>query len=329
MSTEIVTAIPTDLANAVAETGLAPDGAATLAAGYAPHFTAFNDARDRASAITDAQPAAARAMRLELRRIRTDADKTRKALKEDALRRGKAIDGVNHVLRYQLIPVEEAMEAIEKAEQRREEARVQELLNLRRAELEPFCDPAHYDLGNMPEPAYVQLLAGAKASKAAALAAEKKAEAERIKAEKAAKKKAVADEAERVRLRAENERLAAEAEKERKAAAAREQKIRDDARRVQDIADAKAEKARAEADRLAQEKAEAERVAAEEAAAVKRAAQKAASAPDRERMAAFAAAVRALPVPVLTSEKGAALTAKMTEAVAAFAARVDDAAAQL
>ena len=95
MTTEIVTQIPAELERAVAETGLAPDGAASLAAGFAPHFIAFRTLAERAESIAPDAPKAARALRLELKAVRVEAEHTRKQLKEDSLRRGKAIDGIN------------------------------------------------------------------------------------------------------------------------------------------------------------------------------------------------------------------------------------------
>ncbi|MTW08914.1 hypothetical protein GM524_13695, partial [Streptococcus pneumoniae] len=67
------------------------------------------------------------------------------------MRRGKAIDGINNLLEYQLVPIEQAMEKIEKAEELREVARVAALKSAREAELSPFADVAFYDLGKMPE----------------------------------------------------------------------------------------------------------------------------------------------------------------------------------
>lgn len=339
-----LTVIPPELTRADLYVGIAEDGVASLQAGFAPHFLAFHACKDEAAAIAADQPKAARALRLKLKAIRVDAEKTRKALKEDSLRRGKAIDGVNALLEYQLVPVEQAMEEIEKAEERREAERKALLKADREGQLRPYCDTTHYNLGEMPEPQFQDLLAGQKAAKAERERLAAEAEAARIAAEKAAAEAAAKAEAERqaemARLRAEREAAAkaqAEAEakvaaqkaaadaklaQERKEAAEREAKAKAEAEAKlaaeraaaeaerQRIA-AEAAKAKAEADRLAA--IEAARVAAEKAKAEAdaKAAKEAAAAPERQKVQAFAAMLRTLQVPALDTEEGRALAARI------------------
>lgn len=364
-----LTTIPPELTKAELYIGLAADNVASLQAGFAPHFHAFRACQDEASAITVDQPKAARALRLKLKEIRVDAEKTRVALKADVLLRGKAIDGIKAVIDYHLIPVEKAMEEIEKAEERREAARKEALKAVRVEELRQYCDTQHYALGEMAEDAYQQLLAGQKAAKAERERLAAEAEAVRIAAEKAAAEAAAKAEAERkaeeARLRAENERLAAEraaaakaqAEAEAKAAAERkaaEAKLAAEraaaaeaARVAQAAADAKLATERAaaaaEAKRLADEaakaKAEADRLAAVEAARVAaekakadaqaKAAREAAAAPEREKMQAFAVMLRCLAVPELQTEAGKALSARIANNLVRLAAVCDDEAAKL
>jgi len=336
MNTQIVQTIPAELEKYVSETGLSADGQASLRDGFAPHFVEFHTVAEAAHHIGDDEPQAARKVRLQLRAIRTGAERTRKEMKADSLRRVKAIDGMKHVLDYALVPVEDKMRAIEEAEQRREQARKDALAEVRREEIAPFMDATHVNLADMPEEQYQLMLAGAKAAQAAKVEAEKKAEADRLAAEKAAKEKAIADEAERVRLLAENKRLA----DERAAADARakaERKAAEDARLLaeskaeaerQRLADEAAE-ARAIADRLAAKEAQAIREQAERDRAEKAAARKAAAAPDREKLAAFAAVLRALPVPAMETDRGRALGLKIEQGINDLAQRVDAASAQL
>ena len=173
------------------------------------------------------------------------------------------------------------MKEIEEAEERREAARKAELASARKAELLPFCDPTHYALADMPEPQYQQLLAGAKAAKAAADEAAAQVERDRIAA---AERAAAEAEAARLAAIAERERLEKEAAEARAAAAEAERKA------AAERAAAEAERQRlaaeqAERDRLA--KAEADRVAAENA---KREAELKA---ERDRIAAAAEAEQA------------------------------------
>ncbi len=84
-TTELVAKLPQELADPKLYTGLATDGVASLQAGFAPHFLAFHACKDEALAITAEQPKAARALRLKLKEIRDDAEKTREALKAEVL----------------------------------------------------------------------------------------------------------------------------------------------------------------------------------------------------------------------------------------------------
>ena len=280
----VVDTIPAELEKAVTETGLAADGVQSLKDGFAPHFIAFHQLADDAKAITVGQPNAARDMRLALKAIRVGAEKTRKAMKEDSLRRGKAIDGINSLLVYQLTPIEEAMSDIEKAEEIAEAKRKAALQEARAEDLAPYADPSFYDLGSMPDDQWEQLIAGAKAAHEAKIAAAAKAEADRIEAERVAAeaeaKRQAEETAERERMRAENERLAKIAEQERKA---------------REAAEAKAAAERAEAERKAEaerEQARKEREAAEAAARKEREAIEAQARKEREALEAKAKAER-------------------------------------
>jgi colicin import membrane protein len=351
----IVVAVPAELITAAENTGLAADGVQALKDAFLPHFLRFHEIADSAKGVPVDAPKKAREMRLELRAIRTAAEKTRKALKEDSLRRGKAIDGINALLEYQLVPIEEAMEAIEKAEETREAARLAGIKAERTAALSPYADPTFYDLAAMPETQWAMLLSGAKAEHDKRIAAEAKAEADRIaalKAEAEAKAKREAEEAaERERMKAENARLAALAVEERKAREAAEAKAL--AERVEAERNAKAEKAEAERaisterekaqkaldastallkklkEEQAAEEAEAERVAEAKAAEAKAAAKRAAAAPDKAKLTALAATIRTIGVPTLTSEPGKVLASKIRDQVAKFAAWLDAEAGRL
>lgn len=354
----IAVAIPAELATAADQTGLAADGIASLKAGFAPHFVRFHEVAEAARGVPANAPKKARELRLELRAIRVAADKTRKALKEDSLRRGKAIDGINALLEYQLVPIEDALEAIEKAEELAEAARVAALKEARAVELRPFADPEFYDLGAMPDVQWKALLAGAKAAHEAAEKAKAQAEADRIAAEQLAAAKKAQEEAaiaaERERMRAENERLAAIAAEERKAREAAESKAKAERAEAERLAAVEREKARQEREAMerqaAAEREKAQKALDEAAAALvkkieeqqakeaadakreaeaKAAAKKAAAAPDRQKLTNLAGLVRALPLPTLTTEAGKALAIRITEQRTKFAAWLDAEGARL
>jgi hypothetical protein len=162
--------------------------------------------------------------------------------------------------------------------------------------------------------------ADAKAAKAKA-ESDARLAAEREKAAKeSAEIKRKADEAlatERAKAAQEAAKVKAEADRVAKEAAEKARKEREAAaevaRKAKEVADAKIKaaedarkKAEAEAKRI---KDVADAKAAEEAAAKKRAA----AAPDKDKLKAFAVAIRALPLPSLTTTEGKAIATKLAE----------------
>ena len=350
--------VPAILEKALASITIAEDGRRSLLTAFAPHFQAFTDLKEKAKDIPITAPKAARTLRLELKAIRVASDKTRKDLKEDSLRRGKAIDGINAVLEYELAPIEKAMEDIEKAEEIAEAKRIEALKATRVEALTPFADPTFYDLGNMPQVQFDQLLTGAKAAHEAKLAAAAKAEADRIAAELAAKEaeaKRIADEAaERERMRAENERLAKVAAEEKAAREEQERAAaieREKAKKEREAAEKQAAKERAEIEAKAKaERDEAERVvyverqrrdaaeaelrAAQDAEAkrvaeAEAAVKKAAAAPDKQKLTTLAATVRGMAIPAMSSGAGTALRIKIAEQFAKMAGWIEAEAGKL
>ncbi len=168
----------------------------------------------------------ARTIRLELKNIRVSAEKTRKTLKEDALRMGKAIDGVNNLLLAAIVPLEKHLEEQEQYGERLAEAERQATLARRTAELAPYLTEGQQvpALDVMSAEQFANYITDAKLLHEAKIEQSRKAEAERIAAEQAAA-------AERERLRIENERLRQEAaERETAAKAEREAAERELAR---------------------------------------------------------------------------------------------------
>lgn len=265
--------------------------------------------------------AQARAIRLAMVKVRGTAGRAHQQIKADILTTGRAIDRAKNDLVARLEPIEAQLEASEKFAERAQAARKEALRAERAPQLVPFgVDPILYNLGEMPDAQWEQLLSGARLAHEAAKAAAAKAEAERLAAEEATR-------AEHARIRAENDRLLAEAHAAKLAAAEQQRKIdaeravADAAARVEreaaeaqarairekaaaDVAAANAarERAEREAQRARDEAAEKERVeraaAERKAKAEAAAARKAAAAPDEAKLRAFAAALRAVPQPV-------------------------------
>ena len=333
--------LPKEALAVVADAGLPATAAAQLKEKFLAMFADAEVwvAEAKAIQVTDAAQVElierARDMRLKLSKIRCNAERTRKSLKEESLRTGRAIDGIANVLKALIEPVEAHLAAQEEFAARQAEERRNALRAARAAALGPFCEGGVWsgtlDLSALEQDDFEVLLAGTEARCKARLDAAKKAEAERAAAERAAS-------AERERLRVENERLRQEGVAREAAAAIERDRIAKE--RLAESRKAEAEAARlrlqaenerklreqaeaaARAERAATEaraKAERDRILAEQAAAIAEAG-RAAKAPDREKILAFAAAVDGLNarIPALASEKGRAFETALRMQVAKF-----------
>ena len=317
-----VTETTNELVKVVETSGLEAQTSNYIKEKFLPFFEQAEDWKRKAEAlvVTDASQVhdmkMARTARLALKEIRVNADKTRKELKEDSLRYGKAVQGVYNVIEYLIAPIEKHLQEQEDFVVIQEAKRKAELKASREMELQPFAEfvPLGLNLGEMSEEDYGKTLNGAKLQLQAKIEAEQKAEAERI-----AKEKAEAEERERVRL--ENERLKAEAEakekqlaEERAKAEAERKALEEKARKEKAAADAKLKaereakekleaelKARAEAE--AKAKREAEAKAAAELKAKQDAEKKAKAAPDKAKLNDFAKMLDELNLPELKSEE--------------------------
>lgn len=161
----------------------------------------------------------ARKGRLELREVRIKVENTRKELKEQSLREGKAIDGIANVIKALIVPVEEYLEKQEKFAEELEKARREKIIAEREAELSKYVsDISVYTLGEMSKETYEKLLENSKVAFEAQKDAEKKAEEERIAKEKeeAEAKKKMEEENARLKKEAEEKELALEKERKEK-----------------------------------------------------------------------------------------------------------------
>jgi hypothetical protein len=301
---------------------------------WAGYRKQFEDLKSSVEAVLTADPAAptsakiARTNRLALKQIRVAVENKRKELGDYHLRKTQAINAAAKEIKELIEPYEEKLEAIEDHAKRVEEERLRKLAADRTEALSKYTTvSAAVNYSALSEDEFSKMLDDAKT-----LYDLKQAEAKRIEEERIAHEKAEAEERERIRL--ENERLKKEAEEKEKALAAErakleaerkaseekarqereeaERKAAAEAARLREIAEKeRKEKEALEAKIAAEKKAEADRIAAEE-----KARQEAALAPDREKLAAFAAAIRALPVPAITSKKGREIIAAKIEELA-------------
>ena len=285
----------------IQESQVSESDAAVLQNTFAPLFVEAQQWRQKAVAITvtgaeDRQGmAAARKARLALKDIRVQAEHARKKLKEESLRKGKAIDGMANIIKFLIVPLEEHLERQENFAKVQEEKAKQERKEWRERALRAVeADTTLHDLAEMPEDAYAKLLADSQAALQAKKEAEEKAERERIAREKAAAE-------ERERLGVENERLKREAEeREREAATEREAKER---------AEAELRAKKQEEERVEREKADAERRRIERE-------RQAQLAPDKEKLMQLAGVIAGVPIPVVSSDEATAVVNKAIKMLA-------------
>ena len=258
------------LTKLVAESGLDKTKTQVLLENFSDYFEIASDWEKKASMLIvdnveqKTEMKMAREGRLFLKQKRIAVEKTRKILKENALREGQTIDAIAKVLTNLIIPIEKDLEEKEKFAEIQEAKRIEILKEDRSKEIEPYTDyiPYGIDFGRLSDEDYNKLLSGAKLQKQAEEEAQRKAEEERIAKEKA-------DEEERRQIRLENERLKKEAEEKE-----RELEIeRAKAKAEREVLEEQAKKEREEKEeQLAKEraKAKAEKEAAEEKARLER-----------------------------------------------------------
>lgn len=324
-----MTTTDTQLATIIKQAGLAPASSNLVIESFSPlYLGAVELVRlGRGVEVKDEGDVAgiekAREMRLKLRAIRCTAENTRKNLKDESLRYGKAIDRVAAVVKDLIEPVEAELEEQEKIVERMEAFRKSELMAARQAELLPLgVDVRLYALADMPEEAYQSLLATSKNARADRVEAERQAEENRKAAEEARA-------AEEKRVRAENERL-------RKEAAVKEAEYvaELEAERKKAKAACAAAEAAAKGEREAREKAEAEMRAQQAAAAAKAKAdeaakKKAARAPDREKIIAVVQKLALIELPNVRSPEAMALVGDIRNRLNGLASYIDEKAGAL
>lgn len=249
--------LPTEVEQIVNQSGVSHEKAQQHALSFMKYYGVMSEAEPKIRAINAENPSAmdmkiAREIRLSLAKNRVEAEKKKDELKRDLLNESNLIQACyNQVKAFSAIK-EAFLADIEKFAEKREAERKQALELERKLILAKYTtDLSAYQLAEMSEESFLNLLEGQKLAYEARIEADKKAEAERI-----AKEKAEAEERERIRI--ENERLKAEAE-------AREKELAIERARIEAERKAEAEKAakeRAEAEakiRAEREKAEAER----------------------------------------------------------------------
>ena len=173
------------------EQGVSPESQKTLVEAFGGPFLEVGEilADYQNIKVTDVtqikEMSEAREKRLALKNARTTVERKRKELKEESLKTGRAIDAVARFVKEQIEPAEKYLEEQEKFKELREKAQAAERLAARTEAIAKFTDPSLYNLADMPEESFQELLIKLDREAAEKLEAERKAEEERIAAQKA------------------------------------------------------------------------------------------------------------------------------------------------
>jgi len=254
------------------EQGLAPSDVASLEKAFAPLFQEADSWAKQVAMIkvTDASQTAmmkmARTARLGLKEIRVKADKVRKSLKDDVVRRGRAIDGAYALVEYVCKPLEQQLQEQEDYIELQEAKRKGELKAIRGEQMTALgADPTLYALGEMSEETWQQLYSGIQLAKKQAEETAKRLEAEKIARETAELKAREEQRLENERLKKEAAEKEAALEAERKAAAQAAKEAAAKAKKEREALEAKARAEREAVEAHAKAEREIERKAADEA----------------------------------------------------------------
>jgi len=299
-----------ELSNAAKAENIAPEQIESLQSSFMPFFQQASEWKGKAMAIqvtSIEQKEAmkdARTARLALKGIRVDTEKRRKEMKEESLRKGKAIDGMANVIFYLIEPIEKHLQEQEDFAARLEAKEREETRQLREAEAGPYMAffPQTIDLATVTDNDFARLLNGAKLQKQAA-------DAERKRQEDEATEKVRIESEAREAMRVENELLRQEAAEQAEITRKEREAVQKEWRNAQAVLGAEREAAqKARREIQAALYAEREKAQAIEAAQrrekeeVERKAREAAQAPDRDKLRAYAAKVRAIEMPEITGE---------------------------
>lgn len=226
----------------------------------------------------------AKRLRLDIAKIRIEADKVRKAEKDEYLRAGKAIQGVFNILKWAVQDREDKLKEIEDYFDIQEQKRLQALQADRVELLDPYVEDAHErNLSDMDEDVWEAYFQAKKKEYEDRVEAEKKAEQDRVERER--KELLLRKREQEIRelgqwfnydmldtetTEDDYKKLVSSAQKAKKKHEAEQEKIikeREEARKAAEKAEAERKKREAEieAERKKREKLEAEQKAREEA----------------------------------------------------------------
>jgi hypothetical protein len=303
--------------------GLDPNTSTYIQSEFAEFFGHIDGLKEKLSTIQvsdisqTAEMQQARDIRLELKNLRISADKTRKRLKEDSLRYGKAVQGVYNVLEFIIAPLEKQAEEQEKFVEIQSMKLRAERKAKREIEVSNYTEfiPTSIDLSGLTEEEFQNLLAGAKLQLQNKIEAEAKAEAERIERERVEAEQREAMRLDNERLRKEAEEQAVilakqreEMEKQKREMEAKAKKLLEEQEKK--LAKEREEKAKVEAELRAKQEAEEkakreeqQRIEAEEKARIQ-SEKKAQREPDKKKLENLAFMLEVYQLPEMKTEEG-------------------------
>lgn len=253
-------------------------------------------------------------MQMELVKIRTDADKERKRFGDTARLEVNAINGIFNVIKYCTIPAEEHLKKQKNFAKLLKEKKQAELSEKRTLELSEFkIETEYYNLGEMSEEGFQQLLKSAKIAYEQQKEAELKAEKERIAKEKeeVEERKRITEENKRLKTEAEEHERLAEIDREKQAQIEAKRKTKEEKQRLKYEAEHKKEREERErVEAILREKEAKEEKAQQEAAAKEREAK---LAPDKKKLEALAVTITGLEMPEVTSKEAKDIVANAVE----------------
>jgi len=170
--------------------GVAPTESKTLLSGFGDLFVQAHKlvAQSKAIKVTSEdqveEMALAKKLRIKLMKVRTDAEKVKKAIKEPYLRGAQASQDIYNDIKKITKPEEERLMEQERFAELAEEKRVEERHTRRVTKLSLYvADVSVYDLKNIPDESFDMLVADCKKVYDDKIAAEKTAEKARLKEE--------------------------------------------------------------------------------------------------------------------------------------------------
>lgn len=291
--------------------GLKPDQAKPLLDNFGNYFVEAHKlvTKGKGIKVTDVSQLAemqqAREIRLQLAKLRVEADKTRVTLKEGYLRGGNAVQAIFNDIRDIVKPEEDRLLEQEKFKERVEA----ELLAKKHAErIEKLSmyveDVSLYSLKDMSDEAFTSLLEKEKSAFKKRLADEKEAEEKRIAEEKAYQK-------EQEQIRLENIKLRKEAEEKERLVEIERKKQADLLRIEQEKREKFEAKVRAEKEAEAKKQADAQAKIEADKKAQEETDRKKELAPDKVKLQELVNTIISLPMPAVKDRQARLLVTEI------------------